>query len=153
MHKLKGRFLVLAIIAVVALAGCDWIIDGNPYEIAVQQPRRGDTLIVGEPFRVQARVESDNPVTSSWVAIYHNFVGPNQDPGSDKDTVFTAPLDVAPGTRRFRVDTMLAIPALEEAPGSDFTLLVQIQWEGGGAGRGKKVAILDPDSQDAGRRE
>jgi len=109
------------------LVGCDLFIAPPPYEISVERPRDHDTLFVGTPVRVEARLEGDRTIRSAEVGIYRNL-------GTlEKDTVFITSLPVPPNRKTLHIDTMLTIEHLPGPSGNDFTLLAHLQMKDRGA--------------------
>ncbi|MFB6280055.1 MAG: hypothetical protein ABEK75_11170 [Salinibacter sp.] len=138
---MKRRIRLTAVLAVATtallLVGCDLFIDPPPYEISVERPRQNDTLVVGTPFRVKARLEGDRTIQSAEVIIYRNLGRPEQ------DTVFIAPLPVPPNRKTLHVDTTLTMERLSGPPGSNFDVLVSLQMKDRGGGSGPDVTILE----------
>lgn len=132
-----------AVLAVAAtallLVGCDWFIDSPPYEISVERPRQDDTLFVGTPFRVEARLEGDRTIRSAEVGIYRNLGTP------EKDTVLITSLPVPPNRKTLHIDTMLTIEHLPGPSGNDFTLLAHLQMKDRGGGRGPGVTVVESE--------
>ena len=128
--------LVIATTALL-LVGCDLFIDPPPYAISVERPHQDDTLFVGTPFRVEARLEGDRTIRSAEIGIYRNL-------GTlEKDTVFITSLPVPPNRKTLHIDTMLTIEHLTGPSGNDFTLLAHLQMKDRGGGRGSRVTILE----------
>ena len=129
--------MLAAAATALVLMGCDLLIDSPPYEISVERPRQDDTLFVGTPFRVEARLKGDRMIQSAEVVIYRNLGTP------EKDTVFITSLPMPPNRKTLQVDTMLTIERLPGPPGNDFTLLARLQMKDRGGGRGPDVTILE----------
>jgi len=129
--------MLAAAATALVLMGCDLLIDSPPYEISVERPRQDDTLFVGTPFRVEARLKGDRTIQSAEVGIYRNLGTP------EKDTVFRTSLPVPPNRKTLHVDTMLTIEHLSGPSGNDFTLLARLQMKDRGAGSGPGVTILE----------
>lgn len=136
-QTIRTTALLAAAATALVLMGCDLLINSPPYEISVERPRQDDTLFVGAPFRVQARLEGDRTIQSAEVVIYRNLGTP------EKDTVFRTSLPVPPNRKTLHIDTMLTIEHLPGPSGNDFTLLAHLQMKDRGAGSGPGVTILE----------
>ena len=135
------RLLATILLAsALSIAGCDISFEPFPAYADIDRPRPQQTLEMGEPFRVSARIEAESPVDSLVAEV--RPIAPNSAPVRIRIAVPSA-LRSGSGILKADVDTSLVLPPVDmvEAKEYRFTIVAYLHSGRQGSSDGVPVKI------------
>lgn len=105
---MKSRLLIAPLLVALALAGCDAGSSDEPAQLTVDTPELGAELVIGQPFRVVARISDDEPVSPSRVSLLQ-FNG---------DVIASVTVENPDAADVLVIDTVLLVPEGTEPLGN-----------------------------------
>ena len=131
---MTSRLLIAPLLVALALAACDAGRSDEPAQLTVETPELGAELVIGQPFRVVARITDDEPVSHSRVSLLQ----------FNEDVIASVMVENPRTSDTLVIDTVLYVPpgtvALGNPPGSVF---LDFTYGSGAGSTARQVFLVD----------